>query len=76
MENPTLGIRCRIVARIPTVIYRFQGNSHKIPSDSYRIRVCQVVELNLLGYLQSKIFIEIYLKHDRFNWFSVSNRTI
>ena len=49
MENPTLGIRCRIVARIPTGIHRFDGNSHKIRSDSYRIRVGPVVGLNLLG---------------------------
>ena len=48
MENPTLGIRCRIVARIPTGIHRFDGNSHKIRSDSYRIRVGPVVGLNLL----------------------------
>ena len=33
MENPTLGIRCRIVARIPVGIHRFEGNSHKIRSD-------------------------------------------
>ena len=49
MENPTLGIRCRIVARIPTGIHRFDGSSHKIRSDSYRIRVGPVVGLNLLG---------------------------
>ena len=36
MENPTLGIRCRIIARIPTAIHRFDGNSHKIRSDSSR----------------------------------------
>ena len=50
MENPTLGIRCRIVTRIPTGIHRFDGNSHKIRSDSYGIRVDQVVGLNLVGY--------------------------
>ena len=49
MESPTLGIRCRIVARIPTGIHRFNGNSHKIRSDSYRTRVGPVVGLNLLG---------------------------
>ena len=49
MENPTLEIRCRIVARIPTGIHRFDGNSHKIQSDSYRIRVGPIVGLNLLG---------------------------
>ena len=53
MENPTLGIRCRIVARIPTGIHRFDGNSHKIGSDSYRIRVGPVVGLNLLGWLMN-----------------------
>ena len=36
MENPTLGIRCRIAARIPTGIHRFDGNSHKIRSDPSR----------------------------------------
>ena len=36
MENPTLGIRCRIIARIPTGIHRFDGNSHKIRSDPSR----------------------------------------
>ena len=51
MENPTLGIRCRIVARIPTGIHRFDRNSHKIRSNSYRIRVGPVVGLNLLGWL-------------------------
>ena len=49
MENPTLGIRCRIVAKIPTGIHRFDGDSHKIRSDSCRIRVGPVVGLNLLG---------------------------
>ena len=49
MENPILGIRCRIVARTPTGIHRFDGNSHKIRSDSYGIRIRPVVELNLLG---------------------------
>ena len=49
MENRTLGIRCRIVAQIPTGIHRFDGNSPKIRSDSYRIRVGPVVGLNLLG---------------------------
>ena len=51
MENPTLRIRCRTVARIPTGIHRFDGNSHKIRSDSYRIQVGLVVGLNLLGRL-------------------------
>ena len=51
MENTTLGIRCRIVAQIPTGIHRFDGNLHKIRSDSYRIRVGPVVGLNLLGIL-------------------------
>ena len=36
MENPTLGIRCRIVARVATGINRFDGNSHKIRSDPSR----------------------------------------
>ena len=36
MENPTLGIRCRIVVQIPTGIYRFDGSSHKIRSDPSR----------------------------------------
>ena len=36
MENPTLGVRCRIVARIPTGIHQFDGNSHKIRSDPSR----------------------------------------
>ena len=36
MENPTLGIRCRIDARIPTRIHRFDGNLHKIRSDPSR----------------------------------------
>ena len=36
MKNRTLGIRCRIVARIPTGIHRFDGNSHKIRSDPSR----------------------------------------
>ena len=36
MENPTLGIRCGIVARIPTGIHRFDGNLHKIRSDPSR----------------------------------------
>ena len=49
MENPTLEIQCRIIARIPTGIHRFDGNSHKIRSDSYRIRVGPVVGLNLPG---------------------------
>ena len=49
MENPTLEIRCRIVARIPTGIHRFDGNSYKIRSNSYWIRVGPVVGLNLLG---------------------------
>ena len=49
MENPTLGIRCQIVARIPTGIHRFHGNSHKIRSDFYRIRVGPIVGLNLVG---------------------------
>ena len=49
MENPTLGIRCLIVARIPTGIHRFDENLHKIRSDSCRIRVGPVVGLNLLG---------------------------
>ena len=49
MENSTLGIPYRIVARIRTEIHRFDGNSHKIRSDSYRIRVGAVVGLNLLG---------------------------
>ena len=53
MKNPTLGIRCRIVARIPTGIHRFDGNSHKIRSNSYRIPVGPVVGLNLLGSLKS-----------------------
>ena len=52
MENPTLGIQCRIVARISTGIHRFQENSHKIRLDSYRIRVGPVVGLNLLGWLK------------------------
>ena len=30
MENPILGIRYRIVARIPTGIHRFDGNPGKI----------------------------------------------
>ena len=50
MENLTLEIRCRIVARIPTGIHRFDVNSHKIRSDSYRIRVGLVAGLNLLGF--------------------------
>ena len=49
MESPTLRIRYRIVARIPTRIHRFDGNSHKIRSDSYRIRVGPVVGVDLLG---------------------------
>ena len=49
MENPTLGIRCWIVRRIPTGIHRFDGNLHKIRSDSSRIQVGPVVGLNLLG---------------------------
>ena len=36
MENPTLGIRCRIVARIPTGIHWFDGNSNKILSNPSR----------------------------------------
>ena len=56
MENPTLGIRGRIAARTPTGIYRFDRNSHKIRSDSYRIRVGSVVRLSLLG---RKISIEL-----------------
>ena len=36
MENPTLGIRCRIVALTPTGIHRFDGNLHKIRSDPSR----------------------------------------
>ena len=36
MENPTLGIRCRIIARIPTGIHRLDRNSHKIRSDPSR----------------------------------------
>ena len=36
MENSVLGIRCRIVAQIPTGIHRFDGNSHKIRSDPSR----------------------------------------
>ena len=58
MENPTLGIRCRIVTRIPTGIHRFDGNSHKIRSESYRIRVGPVVGLNLLGVMK-KIMVRV-----------------
>ena len=36
MENPTLGIRCRIVAWIPTGIHWFDGDLHKIRSDPSR----------------------------------------
>ena len=62
MENPTLGIRCRIVARISTEIHQFNGNSHKIRSDSYRIRVDSVVGLNLLGMsCSSMLMINLYL---------------
>ena len=64
MENRTLGIRCRIVARIPTGIHRFDGNSHKIRSDSYRIRVGPVVGLNLLGSCGQKL--NQLVKNDRF----------
>ena len=53
MENPTLGIRCRIVARIPTGIHQFDGNFHKIRSNSYRIPVGPVVGLNLLGSIDN-----------------------
>ena len=36
MENPTLGIRCRIVIQILTGVHLFDGNSHKIRSDPSR----------------------------------------
>ena len=36
MENPTLGIRCRIVAWIPTGIHWFDGDLYKIRSDPSR----------------------------------------
>ena len=49
MENPTLGVRCRMIARIPIGIHWFDEDSHKIRQDSYRIRVGPVVGLNFLG---------------------------